>query len=491
MKQSSNTTAVRVTGNLIWRLAERVGAKGVEFLVSIILARILAPSVYGEIALITVFITILQVFVDSGLGNALIQKKDADYLDFSTVFFFNIFFCLCLYFLLFLAAPLIANFYENNELTPVIRVLGLTIVISGVKNVQQAYVSKHMLFRRFFFATLGGTIGAAGVGIAMAYLGLGIWALVAQQIFNVLVDTIILWVTVKWRPKKCFSIERLKALYSYGWKLLASHLLDTIYGEIRQLIIGKKYSKSDLAYYNRAKQFPLFVTSNINTSINSVLFPAMSNVQDNKARVKSMTRRAIKTSTYIMTPFMVGLAVCGEPLIRLILTEKWLPATPYLVIFCITYTFQPIHSANLNAIKAMGRSDIFLKLEIIKKTIGMVLLLSTMWFGVMAMAYSLLVSSVTSQLINSWPNRKLLDYKYEEQILDILPCLGISIAMGIPVYFIKYLGFNDLVTLIIQFFLGVAIYIGLSKLFHFDSFDYIISTVKGLFKKKSKKEVSE
>ena len=483
--------SVNVTKNLLWRLFERLGAKGVEFLVSIVLARILAPEVYGEIALITVFITILQVFVDSGLGNALIQKKDADQTDFSTVFYFNIVFCLGLYFLLFLAAPLIANFYEDSNLTPVIRVLGLTIVISGVKNVQQAYVSKHMLFKRFFFATLGGTIGAAGVGIAMAYLGCGIWALVAQQIFNVLVDTIILWITVKWRPIKAFSFERLKKLYSYGWKLLASHLLDTVYSEIRQLIIGKKYSSADLAYYNRAKQFPLFVTTNVNTSINSVLFPAMSNVQDEKARVKSMTRRAIKTSTYIMTPFMVGMAVCGEPLIRLVLTEKWLPAAPYLVIFCITYTFLPIHSANLNAIKAMGRSDIFLKLEIIKKVIGMVLLLSTMWFGVMAMAYSLLVSSVTSQLINSWPNRKLLDYKYEEQLLDILPCLGISVAMGIPVYFVKYIGLPDIATLSIQFVLGVVLYIGLSKLFHIDSFHYVLTTVKGLFKKKKKTEVSE
>lgn len=483
-----NSNATTVVRNLLWRFLERIGAKGVEFLVSIILARILAPEVYGEIALITVFITILQVFVDSGLGNALIQKKDACDKDFSTVFFFNIIFCLILYSGLFFAAPFIASFYDNDILCSVVRVLGITIVISGVKNVQQAYVSKHMLFKRFFFATLGGTIGAAILGVAMAYFGYGIWALVAQQVFNVAVDTLILWLTVKWRPKWYFSFKRLKSLFIYGWKLLVSSLLETVYNDIRQLIIGKMYAKSDLAYYNRAKQFPQFITANINTSINSVLFPAMSNVQDDKVRVKSMTRRAIKTSTYIMTPFMVGLAVCGEPLIRLILTEKWLPVVPYLIIFCITQTFLPIHTANLNAIKAMGRSDLYLKLEIIKKIVGMVLLLSTMWFGVMAMAYSLLISSVLSQIINSWPNRKLLDYKYLEQIKDILPCLGIAVLMGVPVYFVKFIGLNDIITLSIQIGLGVVLYILFSRIFHIDSFEFVIKTVKSLFKKKNKKE---
>ena len=245
-----------VMSNLIWRLGERMGAKGVEFVVALVLARLLEPAVFGNVALVTIFIRIIQVFVDSGLGNALIQKKDADDLDFSTVFYFNILFCIFLYGLLFIFSPWIADFYNAPELTPVIRALGVTILISGVKNVQQAYVSRHMLFRKFFFATLGGTIGAAVLGIIMALRGYGIWALVAQQTFNIAMDTIILWITVKWRPKWCFSFSRLKQLYSYGWKLLASQLIDTFYSEIRSLIIGKIYSPSDLAYYNRAKQFP-------------------------------------------------------------------------------------------------------------------------------------------------------------------------------------------------------------------------------------------
>ena len=384
----------KVFSNFIWRFAERCGAQGVTFVVSIVLARLLDPSVYGTVALVTVFTTIMQVFVDSGMGSALIQKKDADDLDFSSVFYFNIMMCSVLYLIMFVAAPFIAAFYKTPELTPVVRVLSLILIISGVKNVQQAYVSKNMLFKKFFFSTLGGTIGAAIVGITMAYLGFGVWALVAQMLFNTAVDTTILWITVKWRPKKMFSLQRLKGLFSYGWKLLVSSLIDTVYNDLRQLIIGKIYSKSDLAQYNQGKKFPALIVTNINTSIDSVLLPTMSKAQDSANTVKNMTRRAIKTSTYLMMPFMVGLAVCAEPLVRLIITEKWLPCVPFLRIFCFTYAFYPIHTANLNAIKAMGRSDLFLKLEIVKKIVGLAAILSTMWISVMAMAYSLLFTSV-------------------------------------------------------------------------------------------------
>lgn len=479
MKRNDN-----VVSGFFWRFLERCGAQGVTFIVSIVLARILDTTVYRTIALVTVFTTIMQVFVDSGLGNALIQKKNADDLDFSTVFYFNIAACLALYGIMFAAAPLIARFYEMPELTPVVRVLSLTLIISGVKNVQQAYVSRNMLFKRFFFATLGGTVGAAVIGIWMAYRGYGVWALVAQNLFNLTLDTLILWLTVKWRPKLMFSFERLKALFSFGWKLLASAVLDTLYNDLRQLIIGKLYKSDELAQYNRGDQFPRLIVSNINTSIDSVLLPTMSSEQDHKERVRSMTRRAIRTSTYLMMPMMVGLAICAEPLVRLVLTEKWLPCVPFLRIFCFTYAFYPIHTANLNAIKAMGRSDMFLKLEIIKKVMGMVVLLSTMWFGVMAMAYSLLVTSVLCQLINSWPNRKLLDYKYSEQFKDMLPQILLSLTMGAIVYCVSFLNLSDIATLCIQVPLGAAIYFGASWIFKLESFKYVLDVLKGFIHKK-------
>lgn len=291
-------------------------------------------------------------------------------MDFSSVFYFNFVVCLALYAIMFMAAPIIANFYKDLSLTPIIRVISLTIVISGVKGIQQSYVSRNMLFKRFFYATLGGTVFSAFLGIGLAYAGFGVWAIVAQQLSNTAIDTLILWLTVKWRPKKMFSWERLKGLLSFGWKMLASALLDTLYGNIRSLIIGKMYSSADLAYYNQGDKFPNVIASNINTSIDSVLLPTMAGVQDDSSRVKAMTRRAIKTSTYIMAPLMMGLAFCAEPIVRLVLTDKWLQCVPFLRIFCITYMFYPIHTANLNAIKAMGRSDLFLKLEIAKKIVG-------------------------------------------------------------------------------------------------------------------------
>ena len=463
---------------------ERAGAQFVSFIVAIVLARILAPEVFGTIALITVFTTILQVFVDSGFGNALIQKKDADDIDFSTVFFFNIVICLLLYFLMFFAAPFIAKFYSDELLVSIIRVLSLIIVISGVKNVQQAYVSRTMQFKRFFFATLGGTIGSAVIGIIMAYSGYGVWALVAQQLINAAVDTMILWLTVKWRPKLVFSFERLKDLFSYGWKLLASAMLDTVYNNLRQLIIGKLYTKSDLAQFNRGQQFPNLIISNINSSIDSVLFPVMSQEQDSLEQVKAITRRAMKTSIYVIAPLMMGLAFVGTPLVRLVLTEKWLPCIPYMTVFCITYMFYPLHTANLNAIKALGRSDLFLKLEIIKKIVGLIILVSTMWFGVMVLAYGMIISSVLSQIINAWPNKKLLNYGYIDQLKDILPSIILAVVMGLMVYPIQFIGLPDIATLGIQVPLGALIYIIGSKVFKFDSYEYILGIIKPYISKK-------
>lgn len=474
----------KVLSNFLWRLAERCGAQLVTFIVSVVLARLLDPSVYGGIALVTVFITILNVFVDSGLGNALIQKKEADDLDFSSVFYFNICMCTLLYLLVCLLAPCLAAFYKRPELTPVIRVLSLTLVVSGLKNVQQAYVSRTMQFKRFFFSTLAGTLGAACLGIAMAMKGFGIWALVGQQLFNVTLDTIVLWITVKWRPKVAFSLERLKGLFSFGWKLLISGLLETAYNSLRQLLIGKIYSPSDLAYFNRGQQFPQLVIVNVNSSIDSVLLPAMSREQDNIQRVKLMTRRAIKTSIYIIAPLMAGLMACAVPLIRLMLTEKWLPSVFFMRVFCVLFAFFPIHTANLNAIKSLGRSDVFLKLEFAKKFTGLTILVISMRFGLYWMTLSLILETVMGLLINTWPNKKLLDYSFMQQMMDIFPTVLLAAVMGGLVYMIQFLGLPDLVIMLLQVPAGVAIYLAGSLLFRFESFRYLLDTVKSLMKRK-------
>ena len=506
MSNNDTSTSRKTFTGFIWRFLERVGAEAIGFVLSIILARILDPGDYGTVALITVFTSILSVFISSGMGASLIQKKDADDLDFSTLFYFNIVMCLSLYAIMFFVAPLIANFYERPEMTLMIRVSSLTLVVSGVKNIQSAYVSRNMLFKKFFFSTLGGTIAAAVVGIVMALNGFGVWALIVQSLLNHTIDTIILWITVKWRPKKMFSFERLKGLFSYGWKLLISALLDTGYGKLRDLIIGKKYSSEDLAFYNKGSTFPNLIVTNINSSIDSVLFPTMSAAQDEPDKVRSMMRRAIKTSTYLMMPFMMGLAVCADPIIRILLTEKWLPAAFFMRIFCFTYAFYPIATANLNAMKALGRSDYFLKLEIIKKIVGLAAIFSTMWISVEAMAYSLLVTCILSQIINSWPNKKLLNYSYLDQVKDMLPQILLSCAMGAIVYCVGFIPFGawvetwnagewvyswhvaEILQLLLQVPLGAAIYIGGSKLFHIDSFDYMLDLIKGFFKKRKKEK---
>ena len=472
-----STSAKKVTVNFFWRFFERCGAQVVSFVVSIILARLLDPSVYGEIALVMVFTCLLQVFIDGGMGLALIQKKNADDLDFSSVFYFNVIACIVLYGGVFAAAPFIADFFRLPHLTPVIRVLGLSLIVSGVQNIQQAYVSKNLIFKKFFFSTLGGVWGSAVVGVSMAYMGYGVWALVAQHLVNVSLGTLILWGTVPWRPKLMFSLQRLKGLFNYGWKLLVSSLLDAGYNHLQQLIIGRIYTVKDLAFYNQGQHFPNVVVTNINTSIDSVLLPAMAAEQDDRERVRSMTRRSISVTTYVMMPMMMGLAVCAEPLIRLVLTEKWLPCVPFLRIFCFSYAFRPVHTANLNAIKALGRSDLFLKLEIVKKVFGLLAVLITMNISVMAMAYSLIFTSILSQIINSWPNKKLLNYNYFAQLKDMMPQISLSLVMGASVYSVQFLKMNDVATLVTQVIVGIGVYALFSKLFKIESYSYIESAV--------------
>lgn len=468
-----------VLGSFLWKFAERCGTQGVKFVVEIILARLLVPDDYGTIALVTVFITILNVFVDSGLGNALIQKKDADDIDFSTVLYFNVALCLGLYiFLYFAGAPFLARFYANPGLIPIIRVLGLTVVISGVKNVQQAYVSRTLQFKCFFYSSLAGTILSAISGIIAAYSGWGVWSLVLQQILFAVVNCIVLWFTVKWRPAKAFSLSRLRTLFSYGWKLLVSTLINAVYNNFYQLIIGKLYSSADLAYYNKGDQFPKLFLNNISDSIDSVLFPTMSNTQDNKTKLKYVTSISIRISTFVMAPLMLGMAVVSPTLIKILLTEKWMPCVPFMRVFCITYMFYPIHTANLNAVKALGRSDLFLKLEMIKKVIGFLALLITVKHGPMAMAFSLLCTSIIAQIINAWPNKKLLKYGYGQQLKDVLPNLIAALGMCVCVSMISFLGLSEWVCMALQIVTGSVLYIFIAAATKNSAFFFLLDIIK-------------
>lgn len=474
----------KVLSGFIWKFAERISAQLVTFIVSIVLARILSPSHYGAIAIVNIFIALANVFIASGFGNSLIQKKKADDTDFSSVFYFNILLSVGLYMIVFLSSPIIAEFYSMPILCPVLRVMGLRLIVGGINSVQHAYVARNMLFRRFFWSTLGGTVVSGIVGIIMAYNGFGIWALAAQYMVNTTVDTIVLWFTVKWRPKFLFSLKRLGSLFSYSWKLLVSGLLDTGYNELRSLVIGKMYTSTDLAYYNKGSSFPNLVVTNINSSIQSVLFPAMSAEQDKKEQVKAMCRRSIRTSSYIMLPLMTGLALVAEPFVKLLLTEKWLQCVPYLQIACFTFAFMPIHTANLQAIKAMGRSDIFLKLEIIKKIMGLAILIFVAPFGVLAIAFSGILTTILSSIINSYPNCKLLNYNYFEQIKDLFNGFLPLIVMSVLVCLTGLINIGEFPLIIMQVIVGIISYVAVSALTKNESFLYILETVKKIIAKK-------
>ncbi|MDM0763062.1 lipopolysaccharide biosynthesis protein [Clostridium perfringens] len=464
--------------SLMWKLMERSGVQGIQFVLQIILARLLTPEDYGIIAIISIFITIASVFVQSGFSTALIQNRNSSEEDFSSVFYLSIFVATILYIALFFMAPLISKFYMITELTNVIRVLSLTLFLGAFNSVQNAIIAKKMEFKKLFFSSFIAVNISGVIGIILAYLNFGVWSLVFQQLLNQIFIVLILLIVLKWYPKFIFSIKRIKILFGYSWKLLVSSLIDTIYMNIRSLIIGKIYSAEILGFYNRGNQFPQVIVSNINGSIQSVMLPALSDEQDNLFKVKSMVRRSIVTSSFIIFPMMIGLSVIAEPLVKILLTDKWLPCVPFLQIFCISYSLWPIHTANLQAINALGHSEIFLKLELIKKVIGTTILCISIFYGVYAIAIGTLISGVISTFINSYPNLKLLNYSYLEQIRDIIPSLIVSILMGIITYSIKFLNLSNLVTLMVQIIIGIIVYIILSKLFKLESYIYLKNTVK-------------
>lgn len=476
-----------VLSGLFWSFGERITAQVVTFIITIILARILTPGDYGAVSLILVFITLSNVFVSNGLGESLVQKKDSDEKDFSTVFWCSLTIAISLYIVLFFVAPAIARFYGNDLLCPLIRVLALKLPISSVSTIQHAYVSKHMQFKKFFFSTLGGTIISGIVGVSMACLGYGPWAVVFQYLVNTLIDTIVLFFTVPWRPHFCFKKDSARTLLKFGWKMMLSAFINSAYSEIRSLIIGKIYSSEDLAQYKRGHQFPQLFITNINTAVGSVLFPAISQVNDDVSEVKRLTRKSMIVTSYLIFPMMFGLGIVAKPLVSFLLTDKWLPCVPYLQIACISFGLQPIQTANCQAIKSIGRSDVYLIMEIIKKSIGIGLLLVFMHKSVMAIAVTEVIAVTISAIISIVPNKKLINYSVFEQIKDLLPAFLLSLIMGIIIYPMQFIPAPSWFLFFIQVIFGIVIYYFLSKLTKNEAFIYLFNTSKSILNKGIKK----
>ena len=462
---------------IVWKFMERAFSQGVSFIVSVILARLLLPDDYGAVAIVLVFIEIANVFIASGLNASLIQKKEINETEKSTIFYCCIILGVFLYGVMFFAAPFIAGFYKMPILTQVIRVFALRLPIASIQQVPAALISRELDFKKFFLSTTVGTICSAIVGITMAVVGFGVWALVAQNLIAALTDAIILSIVAKWRPKKIFSFRAATPLVNYGSKIMAADVIGTLLNNLSSIIIGYKYSSAQLAYYTKGKNLPYMFRSNIYMTILSVLFPAMSKF-DSIEEIKNFTRRSVKMLAYIIFPIMMGMICVSEDLVIALYTEKWILMTPFINIVCIEFMISIIPMVGIQTLKASGHSGIILKMETLKKIIFLVLIFIAMNFGVKAIAWSLPVNVMIEVLLNHFFSIKITGYKLREQIKDILVPLLLSFGMGVAIFAVSLIKMNIIVGLALKVFAGIVVYLALSIIFKVEEFKTILGFVK-------------
>ena len=468
----------KTLSSLFWKLFERGGASAVLLIVQIVMARLLAPDDFGALVIMLVFVNIGNVMVQSGLNTALVQSQEADADDFSTVFWMSFAISLFLCAIVFAAAPAVANFYDMGHLVWPLRCLAPILVINSYNAVQIAYVQRELEFRKVFRATIASATisGCAGIGAAVA--GAGLWALIVQQLAYQVVNCVVLAFQVPWKPRFIFVSSRAKRLFSFGWKLLASHLLDAGYQSLADLIIGKQFTAADLGLVSQGKKYPQALGQMLDGAIQPVMLSAAARVQYDLPRVKRLVRRALKTSSFLIMPCMTLLALTAAPLVNLILGEKWLPCVWFLQVYCVDYALLPIHASNLQALNAMGRSDLFLKLEVVKKAYAVVLMLFAVF--VLKSVYWVVgfsvIASVINVFINAWPSRRVIGYSYREQLRDIAPGVGLSLASAAIAWPLCLTGLPDVVLVVAQVVVMAAAYLGLSKLFRVEALEYLVAT---------------
>ena len=480
---SEGSLKSKVAKGAVWTLVEKLSTQVVAFVVSMVLARLLTPNDYGTVALIAIFFAVAGVLVDGGFGNALIQKKDADDLDFNSVFYLNLALSALACVAMFFAAPWIACFYNVPELTPIVRVSSICFLFNAVNAIQNAELTKKLLFHLSFRVSLITCFTSAVCGITLAFLGFGVWSLVWSSLVTGFVGVVARWFIIAWRPKMMFSMSRLKPLFAYGWKMAFSGLLDSVFRELNGLLIGKLYSRADIAFVNRGRSLPQLAMNQVDETLGRVSFPALVLLQDDKVKLREAMRRMMRCSTFLVFPLMVGVAVCSWSLIRLLYGERWTPAVPYMMLSCFTFALWPFHTINLKGIMALGRSDVFLILEIIKKALALIVIVSAFRLGVFTwMAISAFALGPLGVIINSWPNRKLLGYSIGMQLRDVLPTalvccaqaavmLGIGAVLniaegrlGVPTSGVAYLAFLA-AKLLLQGITGASVFFTLAYIF--------------------------
>ncbi len=469
-----------------WKLLERFGVQGAQFVLQLVLARILDPGHYGALGLMIAFVNLANVFVQNGFNMALIQNKDVTEEDYSSVFWVSIVVAGVLYAGIFFGAPFVGAYYEREYLVAPLRVLGLMLFPNALNSVQISKIGREMDFKKVFYSNIAGVLVSGAAGIAVAKMGGGLWALVVQTLTNVIVTCLVMLFTTRLKLRLVCSMKRVVVLFSFGWKILVSSLLETAYQEARSLIIGKKYSEDTLGYYNRGKQFPQFINSAVNGAVQSVMLPALSVMQDDIAGMKALARKTISISCFVLFPVMSGLAAVASPMVSVLLTDKWLPCVPYLQAYCFSLMFLPVHTCNLQAINAMGRSDIYLRLEIIKKIYGLLLLVGAvvLFDTPIAIALSGVLSAVISTFVNAQPNKKLIGYSYLEQVKDMLPSMLLSLAMFGVVQLVGLIEMNHIVKLLLQIVVGAGVYVLGARVFMKDMYAMILGIIKGAFRAK-------
>lgn len=467
--------------SLLWKVMERGGNAVVQMAVQVVMARLLAPEQFGALAVMLVFVNLGNVIVQSGLNTALIQSPEADDADFSTVFWMSLAVSVALYTAIFLAAPSVAAFYAMPGIVWPLRALGLLLVVSAYNSVQVAKVTRDLQMRKVFRATMASVIFSAVSGIGAAVAGAGLWALVAQQLSYQLVNCVVLAFQVDWKPRMVFRAERARELFGFGWRLLASGLLEQGYQSLADLVVGKRFSPARLGLVSQGKKYPQAVGSMLDGAIQPVMLSAVSRVQDDRARVKRLVRRALKTSTFLIAPAMTLFACCAPSLVPALLGPQWAEAVPFMQVYCMVYALLPIHTTNLQALNGMGRSDLFLRLELVKKAYGIAALLfcALVLNDVRALVMSYLVTGVLSTFVNAWPNKRVISYSYAEQVRDIAPAFLLSGAAALTAGLVGSAGLGAWVTVLAQAGAFVLVYLGLAAALRLEAFTYLLRTARG------------
>lgn len=476
----------RTLSGSFWSLADNLAGSGITFLVGLVLARLLSPEEYGVIGIIMIFIAVFNSIVDSGFSNALIRKNDASDTDYNTVFFFNLLISVVLFFVLYFSANAISTFFEIPILVPVTKVMASIVIINAFAIIQRTILVKNIDFKTQTKVSLLASLVSGAVGIGMALIGYGVWSLVGQQISRQLMNSLLLWVFNRWRPGLTISGKSFRELFGFGWKLLVSGLIDTVWKQIYQVVIGKCYSAETLGYYTRAEQFNMIFSSNLTAVVHRVSYPALSKIQDEKERLKQAYRKVIKTTMLVTFPCMLGLAAVAEPMVRVLIGDQWQPCVPYLQIICFSGMLYPLHALNLNMLQVKGRSDVYLILEIVKKTIAVGPILLGIFINIYWMLAGSVFTGFISYYLNGHFSGREIDYPCREQIRDIMPSFVISFTMAIAVYALSFIKISPYVVFPLQFILGFGMMIGMCEILKLSEYQELKNIVVGFIKKSEK-----